>query len=252
ENGGITNNADDTTTIKGNVKNGKDGSPEEGATVVVKDKDGNPLTDEDGNQITTTTDEDGDFEITVPKLDNGEEYEVTATDEAGNESDPAEVVGDTNVNSLTKDAISIGINNDEWITEDEIINGKVTVTVALPDDGLADDETLVVIANGKEYPVTEGNISGNKATIYVDDPGEGKELEVEAYIKDDYSNQSDPVDQKATQDTIGPDITDVDKDDSTGVRSEQHTSELQSRFDLVCRLLLEEQNHTATHVHGSH
>src|SRR5699024_8551787 len=53
ENGGITNNADDTTTIKGNVKNGKDGSPEEGATVVVKDKDGNPLTDEDGNQITT-------------------------------------------------------------------------------------------------------------------------------------------------------------------------------------------------------
>ena len=217
ENGGITNNADDTTTIKGNVKNGKDGSPEEGATVVVKDKDGNPLTDEDGNQITTTTDEDGDFEITVPKLDNGEEYEVTATDEAGNESDPAEVVGDTNVNSLTKDAISIGINNDEWITEDEIINGKVTVTVALPDDGLADDETLVVIANGKEYPVTEGNISGNKATIYVDAPGEGKELEVEAYIKDDYSNQSDPVDQKATQDTIGPDITDVDKDDSTGV-----------------------------------
>src|SRR5699024_11675170 len=26
-------------------------------------------------------------------------------------------------------------------------------------------------------------------------------------------------------------------------RSEEHTSELQSRFDLVCRLLLEKQNH---------
>src|SRR5437868_9263221 len=27
------------------------------------------------------------------------------------------------------------------------------------------------------------------------------------------------------------------------VRSEEHTSELQSRFDLVCRLLLEKKNH---------
>src|SRR5699024_12684383 len=29
--------------------------------------------------------------------------------------------------------------------------------------------------------------------------------------------------------------------DSFGVRSEEHTSELQSRFDLVCRLLLEKK-----------
>src|SRR5699024_12625171 len=29
-------------------------------------------------------------------------------------------------------------------------------------------------------------------------------------------------------------------------RSEEHTSELQSRFDLVCRLLLEKQNKTGT------
>src|SRR5699024_11659999 len=29
-------------------------------------------------------------------------------------------------------------------------------------------------------------------------------------------------------------------------RSEEHTSELQSRFDLVCRLLLEKKNHTNT------
>src|SRR5699024_12448989 len=27
-------------------------------------------------------------------------------------------------------------------------------------------------------------------------------------------------------------------------RSEEHTSELQSRFDIVCRLLLEKKNHT--------
>src|SRR5207249_5447910 len=30
----------------------------------------------------------------------------------------------------------------------------------------------------------------------------------------------------------------------SGDRSEEHTSELQSRFDLVCRLLLEHQNQT--------
>src|SRR5699024_11865637 len=31
------------------------------------------------------------------------------------------------------------------------------------------------------------------------------------------------------------------KADSMGIRSEEHTSELQSRFDLVCRLLLEKK-----------
>src|SRR2546421_9626138 len=31
-------------------------------------------------------------------------------------------------------------------------------------------------------------------------------------------------------------------------RSEEHTSELQSRSDLVCRLLLEKKNHTSPHA----
>src|SRR5699024_11361485 len=33
---------------------------------------------------------------------------------------------------------------------------------------------------------------------------------------------------------------------ATRMRSEEHTSELQSRFDLVCRLLLEKKNKTKT------
>src|SRR5207249_6326699 len=33
-----------------------------------------------------------------------------------------------------------------------------------------------------------------------------------------------------------------DRFKGSGVRSEEHTSELQSRFDLVCRLLLEKKN----------
>src|SRR5699024_12705760 len=34
-----------------------------------------------------------------------------------------------------------------------------------------------------------------------------------------------------------------------GARSEEHTSELQSRFDLVCRLLLEKKNTRLLHIH---
>src|SRR6266513_2333472 len=36
--------------------------------------------------------------------------------------------------------------------------------------------------------------------------------------------------------------TNYGKDDYCAIRSEEHTSELQSRFDLVCRLLLENKN----------
>src|SRR5699024_12779799 len=36
--------------------------------------------------------------------------------------------------------------------------------------------------------------------------------------------------------------------DSCIIRSEEHTSELQSRFDLVCRLLLEKKKKTSNHT----
>src|SRR5699024_12362254 len=35
------------------------------------------------------------------------------------------------------------------------------------------------------------------------------------------------------------------------LRSEEHTSELQSRFDLVCRLLLEKKNNTYNQPHAT-
>src|SRR5699024_12587546 len=38
----------------------------------------------------------------------------------------------------------------------------------------------------------------------------------------------------------------------TAGRSEEHTSELQSRFDLVCRLLLEKKKHTNAHTQKRH
>src|SRR5699024_408894 len=41
--------------------------------------------------------------------------------------------------------------------------------------------------------------------------------------------------------TIGPDLVNVIAAGPALIRSEEHTSELQSRFDLVCRLLLEKK-----------
>src|SRR5438067_5212539 len=38
----------------------------------------------------------------------------------------------------------------------------------------------------------------------------------------------------------------VELDGARPTRSEEHTSELQSRFDLVCRLLLEKKNYYVT------
>src|SRR5699024_11569519 len=45
--------------------------------------------------------------------------------------------------------------------------------------------------------------------------------------------------------------TDYDVADIRSVRSEEHTSELQSRFDLVCRLLLEKKKKNKS-IHTIH
>src|SRR5437868_11487584 len=62
-----------------------------------------------------------------------------------------------------------------------------------------------------------------------------------------------PIYRKLTDDVI--EILDVraPRDWRTIVRSEEHTSELQSRFDLVCRLLLEKKNvlFEGRQIHGS-
>src|SRR5437868_12175894 len=48
-------------------------------------------------------------------------------------------------------------------------------------------------------------------------------------------------------DFLGPEV--IEDDGELGLlRSEEHTSELQSRFDLVCRLLLEKKKNTDTHA----
>src|SRR5699024_12022400 len=48
------------------------------------------------------------------------------------------------------------------------------------------------------------------------------------------------IDQAADADSVVL-LTQADSDQEPAMRSEEHTSELQSRFDLVCRLLLEKK-----------
>src|SRR5699024_11828604 len=58
------------------------------------------------------------------------------------------------------------------------------------------------------------------------------------------------VTQKANDQTfsIGVALSPGTIPDSGEPRSEEHTSELQSRFDLVCRLLLEKKRYAASYV----
>src|SRR3712207_8082410 len=57
----------------------------------------------------------------------------------------------------------------------------------------------------------------------------------------------------AHEDEVGgqPDQDDHETQDDKVVRSEEHTSELQSRQYLVCRLLLEKNKHIVTFLHSN-
>src|SRR5699024_12208763 len=51
-----------------------------------------------------------------------------------------------------------------------------------------------------------------------------------------------PCESQAGGQSVGEPVSVRVEPGSQAVRSEEHTSELQSRFDLVCRLLLENKN----------
>src|SRR5207249_7184504 len=68
------------------------------------------------------------------------------------------------------------------------------------------------------------------------------------------ADQLRPLFRRFLADTLQPVAQPLDLDHRPavvlmlGVRSEEHTSELQSRFDLVCRLLLEKKNCVISYV----
>src|SRR5699024_11583138 len=56
-----------------------------------------------------------------------------------------------------------------------------------------------------------------------------------------------PVTEKVAENAELKAISDSAKSLPSFIRSEEHTSELQSRFDLVCRLLLEKKKKNQNH-----
>src|SRR5699024_7359094 len=89
--------------------------------------------------------------------------------------------------------------------------------------------------HGSESMPMEVDIDGDKVTsIKVDSSGETKGVADEVFRrlpKTIVENQTLNVDAVSGATISSHGVID-------GVRSEEHTSELQSRFDLVCRLLL--------------
>src|SRR5699024_11526970 len=59
----------------------------------------------------------------------------------------------------------------------------------------------------------------------------------DAYIES--QSNDDIISIKVMLDALGYDVDTIDNNFNSNLRWEEHTSELQSRFDLVCRLLLE-------------
>ncbi|MDY7220152.1 Ig-like domain-containing protein [Denitrificimonas sp. JX-1] len=199
----ITNNFDENgnltdTTIRGEA--------EPGSTVDITD----PVT---GDVVGTgTADADGHFEIVVEGgLKDGQDYDVTAKDPSGNASDKETITGDAKPPEAP--TVSIG-NGDEFITEDEIDgDGNVDVTVGLPSDAKPGD---TVVVNGKETELTEEDINKGEVTVKVPAPEEGKTLEVEATIKDQAGNESDPTTGSTTVDTTAPEAPTLELAEDTG------------------------------------
>src|SRR5699024_11978926 len=83
------------------------------------------------------------------------------------------------------------------------------------------------------------NYKGTEASMsyYGRDDGDGKSFGSYYQYAEDYKDSFINVDQ--AYHPSGKKRKGDTKSQNGGYRSEEHTSELQSRFDLVCRLLLE-------------
>ncbi|WP_425272067.1 BapA/Bap/LapF family large adhesin [Psychrobacter pasteurii] len=177
----ITNNFDDTGNVESTTITG---TAEPGSTVEVK----NPTT---GDVVGSgTVGEDGKFEIVVEGgLEDGQDYDVTAKDSAGNTSDPTKVTGDTTAPEAPTVTEVTNVDTDgDGQPDGTIIKGSAepgsTVTVTDPEgnvigEAIADSET-------GEYEITT-------------DPAVADGQEVDVTATDDKGNESDPT--KVTGDT---------------------------------------------------
>src|SRR5699024_5341463 len=185
----ITNNFDDNGNVESTTVTG---TAEPGSTVTIKDEDGNIVGE-------TTADDDGNFEVVVEGggLADGEEYEVTATDKAGNESDPTTITGDTTAPEAP-DVEDITNNFDD--------NGKVG-RATCTESAETGSTATIKYENGNIVGETRGGDDGYFADV-VEGGGlaDGEEYEVTA--TDKAGNESDPT--TITGDTTAPEAPDVE------------------------------------------
>ncbi|SPL71379.1 hypothetical protein KPC_2557 [Acinetobacter stercoris] len=138
--------------IDQNNGEGLSGTAEAGATVTVKDAD--------GNTVTTTADSTGHWSITPNPITDGTSGTVTATDEAGNESSPTNTgIADT----VAPTAPGIDQNNGEGLTG----TAEAGSTVIVKD---ADGNTVTTTADSTGHwsitpnPITDGSEGSVTAT----------------------------------------------------------------------------------------
>ncbi|SSY80833.1 Ig-like domain-containing protein [Alysiella crassa] len=97
--------------------------------------------------------------------------------------------------------IIVGDDN-AYLTANEIVDGKVKVIIKLPNEGVNLGDILVV--NEVEHVIDSTDINTGEYTLTLNAPEEGKELAVNAYLKDAKPNLSDSLKATYTRDTSVP------------------------------------------------
>lgn len=122
----INNNSTDGDSLTGQT--------EPGATVVLYDKDGNPILGSDGQPVDVTVDSEGNWTATgiEPNLTNGQEVTAVATDAAGN------------AGSVT-DTMTVGSGADTTPPENTTITTPIEEADGKPGINALEDSTVEVV-----------------------------------------------------------------------------------------------------------
>uniref|UniRef100_A5WEB0 Uncharacterized protein n=1 Tax=Psychrobacter sp. (strain PRwf-1) TaxID=349106 RepID=A5WEB0_PSYWF len=115
----------------------------------------------------TTTDTDGNYEVEVPVIADGDKVEITATDKAGNESDPVEAMGDTTAPdaptaTVSPDGTTVTGKTEPGATvEIKDKAGNVIGTATADDKGEYTAELDVPLTNGETITAEATDKAGN-------------------------------------------------------------------------------------------
>src|SRR6266481_9381061 len=101
------------------------------------------------------------------------------------------------------------------------------------------DEVLAKILDQARFAPSGGNRQGWRVIVVRDRATKRALADLSAFAGRRYAAQA--ANGESPWNTIDPPRVDAATIERTAVRSEEHTSELQSQFHLVCRLLLEKK-----------